>query len=229
MKRLLLPLLLSALLTCAAYCDVTAQSKSLTLAHLEADAASQPLGIDDRAPRLSWALVSGRRGVMQKAVRVLVASGAELAREGKADVWDSGQIASSDPWVVYAGPALKSRTRYYWSVRVWATNDLASNWAQPAWFETALLDADEWKGRWIAGPERKGILSEAEGKADDDVIRKGGEFCRPVSWLVGTWSAPLVKNNQGECREVRPAPMLRKSFRISKPVARARVYSSGLA
>ena len=28
---------------------------------------------------------------------------------------------------------------------------------------------------------------------------------------------------------MRPAPMLRKSFRITKPVAKARVYSSGLA
>jgi alpha-L-rhamnosidase len=196
---------------------------------LETNAAAQPLGIDDRAPRLSWAIASGRRGVMQKALRVLVASKPELARAGKADVWDSGQVASADPWVVYAGPALKSRTRYYWTARVWATNGLASGWARPTWFETALFGVDEWRGRWIAGPERKGVLSEAEGKADDDAIRGAGEFCRPVGWLTGTWSAPLVKNNQGECRELRPAPMLRKSFQISKPIARARAYSSGLA
>ena len=207
----------------------SARPAGLALARLETNAAPQPLGIDDRAPRLSWALESGRRGVLQTAYRVLVASKPELAREGRADIWDSGQVTSSDPWVVYAGPPLKSRTRYYWTARVWAANGLASGWARPAWFETALFDAGEWRGQWIAGPERKGVLTEAEGKADDDVIRGAGEFCRPVQWLKGTWSAPLVKNNQGECRDVRPAPLLRKSFRISKPVARARVYSSGLA
>ncbi|HYG78980.1 MAG TPA: family 78 glycoside hydrolase catalytic domain, partial [Pyrinomonadaceae bacterium] len=228
MRTLLLSLLLLFALTGLdrrAY----AQSAGLTPAHLETNAAPQPLGIDDRTPRLSWAMNSGRRGVLQAAHRVLVASSPELAREGRADVWDSGRVASSDPSVMYAGAALKSRTRYYWTVRVWAANGPASDWAQPAWFETALFAAGEWKGRWIAGPERQGVLTEAEGQADDAAVRAAGEFCRPVSWLKGTWSAPLVKNNQGECRDVRPAPLLRKSFHISKPVARARAYSSGLA
>ena len=229
-RRAVIRILLSALLWVSACTPgVAAQPSGLTLAQLETDAAPQPLGIDDRDPRLSWLLVSGRRGVLQTAYRVLVASSPELMHEGRSDVWDSGRVTSSDPWVVYAGPALKSRTRYYWTVRVWATGGLESDWARPSWFETALFDADEWKGQWLAGPERKGVLTEAEGKADDKAIRKAGEFCRPVSWLKGTWSAPLVRNNQGECRELRPAPLLRKSFQISKPVARARVYSSGLA
>src|SRR5262249_16886182 len=122
----------------------------------------------------------------------------------------------------------KSRTRYYWTVRAWATGGLASPWAETAWFETGLLGADEWKGQWIAGPRRPGVLTEAEGKADDDAIRAAGEFCRPVQWGTGGL-ARRVPNNQGECRELRPAPMLRKSFQVAKPVARARVYASGLA
>ncbi|HEX8119031.1 MAG TPA: alpha-L-rhamnosidase N-terminal domain-containing protein, partial [Pyrinomonadaceae bacterium] len=228
MNRALLSL--SLLLAFLAGPTAYARPTGLALVHLETDAAAQPLGIDDPVPRLSWAVESARRGVLQRAYRVLVASSPELLREGRADVWDSKQVVSSDPWAVYAGPSLKSRTRYYWTARAWASGGLVSDWARPAWFETALLDADEWKGLWIAGPERKVVpLTEAEGQADDALIRRAGEFCRPVGWLVGTWSAPLVKNNQGECRELRPAPMLRKSFRISKPVARARVYSSGLA
>jgi hypothetical protein len=35
-------------------------------------------------------------------------------------------------------------------------------------------------------------------------------------------------NNEGECRQVRPVPMLRRSFEVTKPVSSARVYSSGL-
>ena len=207
----------------------SAQPASVTLAQLETNAAAQPLGIDDRTPRFSWVLNSKQRGISQTAFRVLVASAPELAREGKADIWDSKQISSSDPFVVYAGPALKSRTRYYWKARVWVVGGLASSWSNPVWFETALLNANEWKGQWIAGPERSGVLSEAEGKADDHLIRQAGEFCRPVSWLTSGFAAERFKNDQGECRELRPTPMLRKSFQITKPVVKARVYSSGLA
>ena len=228
MKRPLLSLLLLISFTTGFH--VQARAAGLTLSHLETDAAAEPLGIDDRSPRFTWAMAGGRRGLMQAACRVLVASRPELLREGRADVWDSQRVESSEPWVVYAGPALKSRTRYFWTARAWATDGESSVWARPTWFETALLDAREWRGRWIAGPDRKIVpLTEAEGVADDAAVRAAGEFCRPVGWLKETWSATLVKNNQGECRDVRPAPLLRKSFRISKPVAKARAYSSGLA
>jgi len=201
----------------------------IELKNLETNATPQPLGIDDPAPRLTWSVLCSRRGVMQKAFRVLVATKLELARENKADVWDSQQIASPDPWIVYAGPALRSRTRYYWTVRVWTTDNQTSNWAAVTWFETAFMTASEWKGQWIAGPERASTLTEAHGKEDDELIRKTDEFCRPTSWLTSGFAAPRIKNNQGDCREVRPAPLLRKSFTVKKAVARARVYSSGLA
>jgi alpha-L-rhamnosidase len=165
---------------------------------------------------------------MQTTYHVLVASRPELVREGSADVWDSGEVASADPWCRYEGPRLRSRTRYYWSVRVSATGGASMRMPAATWFETALLDPAEWKGQWIAGPERTGALTPAEGGADDARIRAAGEFCRPVAWLTSGFAA-RVPNNQGECREIRPAPMLRKSFRVTKPVAKARVYSSGLA
>jgi alpha-L-rhamnosidase len=205
------------------------EAGSLAISRLETNAASEPLGIDDRSPKLSWAMVSRQRGVRQTAYRVLVASRAELAREGKADIWDSKTVTSSDPWATYAGLGLKSRTRYYWTVRVWAAGGLSSTWSQPVWFETALISPDEWRGRWIAGPERASVLTAAEGEADDAAIRAAGEFCRPTRWLTSGFAAARIKNNQGQCREIRPAPMLRKSFQVTRPVARARVYSSGLA
>jgi len=201
----------------------------LTLLGTETQAAHEPLGITSPAPRMSWKIASTRRGVLQAAYRVLVATKADLAREGKADVWDSKRVASSDPWVTYAGPALSSRTRYYWSVCVWDKDAKESAWSQPTWFETAFMRAEEWKGQWIAGPERARIASPAEGEADDATIRDTGEFCRPVRWLTTGFAAPRVKNDQGECREIRPAPMLRKTFRVTKKVAQARVYASGLA
>ncbi len=77
-------------------------------------------------------------------------------------MWNSGAVASDDPFAEYGGPALGSRTRYFWSVRV------GSEWAAPTWFETAYLRAADWKGDWIAGPDRiTRPLTYAEGAADD--------------------------------------------------------------
>jgi alpha-L-rhamnosidase len=199
----------------------------LATAHLETEAATNPLGIDHRAPRLGWQLVSARRGVMQASYRVLVASRPDRLREGAADVWDSREVATADPWATYAGPRLASRTRYYWTVRTRDRAGVASGWAPAAWFETALLDSADWHGRWIAGPERAMTLTPEEGAADDARIRAAGELCRPVAWPTIPLMR-LVPNNQGECRELRPAPMLRRAFIVAKPVARARLYGSGL-
>jgi alpha-L-rhamnosidase len=201
---------------------------NVDVVRLETNAAAEPLGIDDPAPRLGWALASEERGVMQSAYQVLVASGPDLLEDGRGDVWDSGKVASPDPWCVYDGPDLQSRTRYYWSVRVWTDAKAPTAWGPAAWFETAFLDPGEWTGEWIAGPERPSTLTPAQGRADDARIRAAGEFCRPVGWLTAGRAA-AIPNNQGECREIRPAPMLRKSFEITKPVAQARLYSSGLA
>jgi alpha-L-rhamnosidase len=195
---------------------------------LEAAAAARPLGIDDPRPRLSWALASESRGVAQAAFQVLVASTPGRVREGQADLWDSGRVTSPDPFVMYGGRPLASRARYYWTVRIWLADGTASAWPEPTWFETAFLAAGEWRGRWIAGPERPRTLSAADGERDDAAIRAAGEFCRPVAW-ISSFASRRFKNDQGECRELRPAPMLRKSFRVEKPVRRARVYSSGLA
>jgi alpha-L-rhamnosidase len=209
--------------------SAVAGSDRLTTAGLETQAQREPLGVTSLAPRLSWRLESTQRDVLQSAYRILVASKLDLAREGRADVWDSKRVASAEPSASYAGPALKSRTRYFWSVRVWDNHERESVWSPPTWFETAFMSSDEWKGVWIAGPERGRITTAAEGEADDVGIRASGEFCRPVRWLTTGFAAARIKNDQGECREVRPAPMLRKTFHIAKKVADARIYASGLA
>ena len=197
--------------------------------HLTTNDAHSPIGIDDPAPRFAWRLKSTERGVRQEAFRLFVASSREKAREGAADVWDSNRVAAADPWTVYAGPALRSGTGYYWSVQVW-TEGAATPLAPPvaAQFETAYLASSEWRGRWIAGPERSSTITAALGVADDAQIRAAGEFCRPPLWLAAGFAAERDKNDQGECRELRPAPLLRRTFDVRKPVARARVYASGL-
>lgn len=68
-------------------------------------------------------------------------------------MWDSGKVMSPDSVLVpYAGPALTSRTRYYWSVRVWDAEGKASAWSEPSWWETGLTDRSDWSAQWIGAP-----------------------------------------------------------------------------
>jgi alpha-L-rhamnosidase len=78
-----------------------------------------PLGLDERAPRLSWTLDSGERGQKQSAFRVLVArSEGDLESEENL-LWDSGRVESGrSVGVEYEGEALRSRSRCLWKVRV---------------------------------------------------------------------------------------------------------------
>lgn len=125
---------------------------SVSVVGLETDADASPLGIDNRHPRLSWRLLSERRGVLQAASQILVASSPKLLTPRKADVWNSGKVRGAQPYVDYAGTDLESRQRYFWAVRVWLGDGRSTGWSKPGRFETAFLSHGEWKAAWIKGP-----------------------------------------------------------------------------
>ncbi|NLF00159.1 MAG: hypothetical protein GX601_04190 [Anaerolineales bacterium] len=114
-----------------------------------------PLGLDARQPRLSWRLVGGTPGQRQSAYRVLVASDPALLAQERADLWDSGKVASSQTALVaYAGSALASGQRCWWQVCVWDGQDRPSDWSPLAWWEMGLLDPGDWQAQWVTAPER---------------------------------------------------------------------------
>src|SRR6185503_7584486 len=81
---------------------------------LQTDNLTNPLGIDDPAPRFSWQLQDPTNGAAQTSYQIQVASSAELLRQNTADIWSSGVVRSSQSMnTVYAGPALKPSTRYF--------------------------------------------------------------------------------------------------------------------
>ncbi|MBQ7179679.1 MAG: family 78 glycoside hydrolase catalytic domain [Bacteroidaceae bacterium] len=92
--------------------------------------------IHSEHPRLAWELPEGI--TRQAAYRILVASKAELLAEGKTDVWDSGDVESSQTsGIVCGGKALQAGTIYYWTVRVTGPDGASSDYARPQQFLTA--------------------------------------------------------------------------------------------
>jgi len=239
-----------------------ADDDAVAVVGLETDGATELLGTDDPTPRFSWRLAAERRGVLQAAYQVLVASSPERLRPGRADLWDSGRVAaatvptraagagaaglaavrgprgavgrvrSSAPWADYAGRPLASRTRYYWTARVWDERGRATPFAPPAWFETAFLSPDGWRAQWIAGPARP-RLAGPDALVSPDQVATAGEACRPVGApgplsLASEPRADAYRARwQGACRAVRPAPLLRRAFTVEGEVVRARLYVGG--
>ena len=122
--------------------------------HLRTNYRVNPLGIDDVAPQFSWQSDSTERNWRQSAYEVVVASSPENLRNGNADVWDSGRQASDESvGVAYRGPALQSRKRYFWMVRVWDGNGRQSESSESAWWEMGLLQSSDWKAKWITRPD----------------------------------------------------------------------------
>ena len=153
----LLAVLLAALL--APPFPARAAAPPTTVGGLLVDGRTSPLGIGGQDPRLSWQLDSERRGVLQTAYQVRAAT--DPAALAQPDVWDSGRVESSQQLdVAWDGPELASSTRTYWQVRVWDDTGAASDWSEPAWFETGLLAPDDWTGDWIGAPDASAVGAE---------------------------------------------------------------------
>jgi alpha-L-rhamnosidase len=158
-----------------------------------------PLGIDERAPRLSWALDSQVRGATQSAYRVLVAGSEEDLEAEENLLWDSGRVESGRTiGVEYGGEALRSGSRCVWKVRVWDGAGDPSPYGGPAVSEMGLLERSDWKGAWI---------SLGEGPDEDFDPPTGDEYDDLANGLA-------------------PSPYLRKEFSLDRPVRRVRLYAT---
>lgn len=111
--------------------------------------AFSPLGLDTPAPKFSWVMEANERNQKQTSYQIRVASSLEKLQEP--DIWDSGKInENQSQFVSYKGPSLQSRTRYFWTVRVWDAHGQPSAWSKPSSWEMGLLNAADWKAKWIS-------------------------------------------------------------------------------
>jgi alpha-L-rhamnosidase len=115
---------------------------------LRVNTQTNPIGLGDATPELSWRLSRGK----QTAYEVRVASSA--AQLENPDLWDSGKVASSATNnIAYAGKPLTSRQAVAWEVRVWDAAGAPSEWSAPASWEMGLLANADWAGKWIENPD----------------------------------------------------------------------------
>ncbi len=170
--------------------------------NLRVESLNSPVGVDNERPRLSWTFEStdpNARDLSQTAYRVIVATSSDLLAKDRGDVWDSGQISSPNYiQIEYAGRPLNSHAKYFWKVRTWDQDGVASNWSKPAAWTTALLEKSDWQAKWIA--------AEADGPSQTPAIENVGALNNPA----------------------KPLPLFRRDFELKGTVRSAVVYVSGL-
>lgn len=122
---------------------------------LRCEYLTDPLGIDETAPRLSWEMDDLRRGACQRAYQVVAASSEKALERDSGDLWDTGKVASDESaHVAYAGRPLHSGMEVHWKVRVWDADGRVSPWSRPARWSMGLLKPPDWDACWI-GDARK--------------------------------------------------------------------------
>ncbi|MCC6286252.1 MAG: family 78 glycoside hydrolase catalytic domain [Chitinophagaceae bacterium] len=128
---------------------------------LTCEQISNPLGIDTKAPAFSWTFGISGRNQWQTAYELIVSDNIKDITNGKGNAWSTGKVLSAQNlYIVYNGIPLYSRKRYYWRVKIYGENGENSGWSKIAWFETAFLDAKDWKAKWIGDGSRNPVHDE---------------------------------------------------------------------
>ncbi len=117
---------------------------------LKCEYRENPVGIDEPKPRFSWVLESNQRNQGQTAFQIICAGKKELLQDKVGDLWDSGKVNSDQTvHVVYNGKPFQSNKTYYWKVKVWDSQNRASEWSEPESFTMGLLNSSDWQAKWI--------------------------------------------------------------------------------
>lgn len=181
-------------------CSQTA-STNLVPTGLPCEYVENPKVVDKLHPRLAWInqpWTEDFRGQIQTAYQIRVASSKDLLTDP--DLWDSGKMASeASNGIKYQGKPLESRQDCWWQVRIWDKDSQVSDWSRPATCCMGLMEESDWQAKWIGAPWQ------------------GEEALPELGWP----DAPLEERPP-------PAPFFRKEFSVSKQLASAKAYVTGL-
>ena len=111
---------------------------------LQTEYLKEPIGIDIVRPRFFWNCEGGEK---QTAYQI-------ICRRADQTVWDSGKVESASmTQIPYEGEPLKSRDVITWTVKLWDEQGNGGEIASSR-FEIGLLEASDWKAKWISGNYR---------------------------------------------------------------------------
>lgn len=133
-------------------------SQSQLLAYdLRSSDRSNPAGITEKNPKLSWKLASQVRGDAQTAWRVVASSSRELMDKDQGDLWDSGKVSSPVCSVTYSGKPIGTGERVHWKVKVWDARGDDGAWSPRAEWIAGVMNPSDWgKAGWITAPLASG-------------------------------------------------------------------------
>ena len=114
--------------------------RDLTVEHLV-----NPFSIDQPKPRFSWKITSDIKNTKQSHYEIKLGISAKIDQV----LWKAAVNNDQSVLVSYGGPALKSKTRYYWQVRVKDNHGNTSAWSAVQFFQTGLKPED-WSAKWIS-------------------------------------------------------------------------------
>lgn len=125
-------------------------SAQLKVTSMTTDYKTNPIGLDNPKPSLSWIIQSDEANTMQESYEIRAAlNPADLSKKSK-QLWNSEKVASSKSvHIEYGGLAPKSHQRLYWQVRIEDNHGKKSKWSDPAFFEMAKLESEDWVADWI--------------------------------------------------------------------------------
>lgn len=182
--------------------SVTGYSQHLQVEHLTCEYKENPAGIEAAAPGLGWEIISDRRNVEATAYHILVADDPVLLNNNTGNIWDSKKVHSNQSiQIPYGGGKLLPATNYYWKVMVWDNFNQVSPWSEVAHWQMGLTEPADWKGaNWIGY----------------DQLADSNLAILPVDGKKDTYTG----NNL--------LPLMRKTFKVRKPIKQATLFISGL-
>jgi alpha-L-rhamnosidase len=199
--------------------------------NLRCEYLKNPLGNDVSAPRLSWGITSDKRGDFQQSYQLIVSSSPENLAKDQGDVWNTGKIDSDQSiQVEYHGKPLLSGTTYYWKVRIWDMNGVASDWSKPAFWSMGLLTKSDWgNAQWIAFKNEEQWKKEWKNHKSSEL-----DNLKPMHWPNNSWPWLTGKDStiftlyDMPNPKYDPSPLFRKEFSVNKKVRSAKLYICGL-
>ncbi|GGI29111.1 family 78 glycoside hydrolase catalytic domain [Pedobacter mendelii] len=125
-------------------------AQKLSVNNLTVEHQINPLSVDNSHLRFSWKINSDLQNTMQTSYEIRISNNPLITDR------NSVKIAKKNDHSVltaYEGPALLSKTKYYWQVKVKDNHGNTSPWSAIQYFQTGLGVAD-WTAKWICTPNQ---------------------------------------------------------------------------